>query len=111
MQLLTGNKLNAQLFQSSDSSIPTVLRFGDPSLATKGDTEIGLWDQLVEHKKRIDVLVRNIYGSDVKLELGKDYIEGLKRAKWRKEGEEPEPNTMTGNGKYVADFEEDIMGA
>ncbi|KAI1977102.1 hypothetical protein LOZ53_002126 [Ophidiomyces ophidiicola] len=108
VKLLSTAQLSARLFQSSNPADPTILRFDHFSPALRGAAESKLWDQLLEQKKRVDQLVHDIYGTDIKLELGRDYIDGLKKAKWRKNGSEAVMMTGEGNNS-MADFEEDIM--
>ncbi|WEW55596.1 hypothetical protein PRK78_001027 [Emydomyces testavorans] len=108
-KLLAGSRLSARLFQPSDSSNPTILRFGHFFQPMKGAMEAKLWEQLLEQKRRVDLLVHNLYETDVKFGLGPDYIDGLRKARWRKNGGDNETSASAGGNNSVADFEEDIM--
>ncbi|KMP08521.1 hypothetical protein CIRG_08202 [Coccidioides immitis RMSCC 2394] len=108
-ELLATKRLDARLFQKSHPSTPTILRFGYNYHATRGANEAGLWDCLMEQKHRMDVLLRCVHGTDVKLELGREYIEGLRTSKWRKNGGDNEGGILMGENHSAVEFEEDIM--
>ncbi|EEP80828.1 predicted protein [Uncinocarpus reesii 1704] len=103
VELLAARRLDARLFQASNSVDPTILRFGHSFATMGGAMETRLWDRLKAQKQRMDILLGNVYGTDVKLELGREYIEGLRKAKWRKN------ESDLGDNSATVDFEEDMM--
>ncbi|PGH04752.1 hypothetical protein AJ79_06973 [Helicocarpus griseus UAMH5409] len=102
--LITADQLRASLMQPSDSSTPSILRFTSSNSHLVSQSELKFKTDLTAQRNRLETLVRNVNGTDAKLELGREYIESLRKAK-RSEGD---ARTMAGTAN--GDFDEDMMG-
>ncbi|OAX83819.1 hypothetical protein ACJ72_01820 [Emergomyces africanus] len=107
-RLITTGQLRACLIHASDSSKPTVLRF-TPSTSSLGhQSESKFIADLATQRKRLETLLKNAKGTDIKLELGREYIESLRKTSRRSDVHGKDGRSMAGisNG----DVDEDVMG-
>lgn len=112
--LISSGELKGTLLQSADPSKPTILRF--TSATSDAFSEAEIRDELAAQKQRLNKLLGHIQASDHKLELGREYIDNLRRDRKRKiaagkngSGAATAATAGVGNGAdYV--FEEDMMG-
>jgi COP9 signalosome complex subunit 3 len=110
--LIASGELKGTLLQSSDHSQPTILRFTTSPSDSFSETQIK--DDLAAQKQRLTKLLALIQASDHKLELGREYVENLRRDRKRKiaTGKEGALSTapgigVGGNGEF--EFDEDMM--
>ncbi|KAK2762787.1 hypothetical protein FQN54_000961 [Arachnomyces sp. PD_36] len=110
--LIASGELKGTLLQPDDPSQPKILRFSTPTSDTSSETQIR--DDLEAQKQRLTKLLSHIQASDNKLELGREYVEHMRRDKKRKmtAGKEGAVASATvgigGGGEF--DFDEDMMG-
>ncbi|OJD17945.1 hypothetical protein AJ78_01976 [Emergomyces pasteurianus Ep9510] len=106
--LITTGQLRACLMHASDSSKPTVLRFTSSTSSLGHQTESKFNVDLATQKERLESLLRHLSGTDLKLELGREYIESLRKSSRRSDVHGKDGRSMAGisNG----DVDEDVMG-
>ncbi|KAK2738735.1 hypothetical protein FQN55_000452 [Onygenales sp. PD_40] len=105
--LITEGRLRGCLMQPSNLSEPTILRF-TPSASNLGHSaEIQFQTYLTSQRNRLETLVRNVNGTDLKLELGREYVENLRKASRRAEADGRDGGPAAGGG---FDMDEDMMG-
>lgn len=108
--LIASGELKGTLLQANDPSQPTTLRFTTSTSDTCSETEIR--DDLAAQKQRLTKLLGHIQANDHKLELGREYVENLRRDRKRKAaaGKEGAPAATVGIGNGEYDLDEDMMG-
>ncbi|EQL31954.1 COP9 subunit 3, variant [Blastomyces dermatitidis ER-3] len=99
--------LRASLIHASDSSTPTVLRFTSSTANLGHLLEVKFSADLVTQRSRLETLLKNVRGTDIKLELGREYIESLRKA--------PRPSDVESRDRSTAgvsngEMDEDVMG-
>ncbi|KAL2361447.1 hypothetical protein RJZ56_005693 [Blastomyces dermatitidis] len=105
--LITAGQLRASLIHASDSSTPTVLRFTSSTANLGHLLEVKFSADLVTQRSRLETLLKNVRGTDIKLELGREYIESLRKA--------PRPSDVESRDRSTAgvsngEMDEDVMG-
>ncbi|EEH07811.1 conserved hypothetical protein [Histoplasma capsulatum G186AR] len=105
--LITAGQLRACLMHTSESSTPAVLRFTSSTSVLGHQSEVEFSADIITQKNRLETLLRNVHGTDVKLELGREYIESLRKA--------PRGSDIDSKDKAMAwisngAIDEDLMG-
>ena len=105
--LIATGELEARLVQPANPSGPTVLRFG--SDGRQAAYEARLWNDLTQEKIRGRALMDNVSIADVRLELGREYIESLRKGQGRKGRGDKEATASKGSESNTdAALDEDI---
>jgi COP9 signalosome complex subunit 3 len=105
--LISTGRLKASLVQSSDASSPTILRFTSSVPNSGFPAETRIKDDLVVQKSRLKTLMKNAQGTDIKLELGQEYIDSLRKRRRDGGGRD---GISAGNTNSEFDIDEDMMG-
>lgn len=105
--LITAGQLRACLMHTSESSTPAVLRFTSSTSVLGHQSEVKFSADIITQKNRLETLLRNVDGTDVKLELGREYIESLRKT--------PRGSDIDSKDKAMAwisngAIDEDLMG-
>lgn len=107
--LIATGELNARLVQPESPSGPTVLRFG--SDGQQAQYEAKLWSDLAQQKIRGRNLIDNVAVADMRLELGREYIESLRKNLGRKGRGDKDGTDASKGDEAINDalLDEDIM--
>lgn len=105
--LISTGRLKASLVQSPDASSPTILRFTSSALNSGLPTEVRIRDDLIAQKSRLEILMENVQGTNIKLELGREYIDTLRKRRKDSGGRDGISAENTNN---EFDIDEDMMG-
>ncbi|OJD21574.1 hypothetical protein ACJ73_07085 [Blastomyces percursus] len=105
--LITTGQLRASLIHASESSTPTVLRFTSSTANLGHLSEVKFSAELGTQRNRLETLLKNVRETDIKLELGREYIESLRKA--------PRPSDVESRERSMAgvsngEIDEDVMG-
>ncbi|KKZ67104.1 hypothetical protein EMCG_07214 [[Emmonsia] crescens] len=106
--LITAGQLRGCLTHASDVSTPTVLRFTSSTSSLGHQSELKFSADLATQRNRLETLLRNVNGTDIKLELGREYIESLRKIPRRSDvdGRDGRPTAGISN----SEIDEDVMG-
>lgn len=107
--LIGGKMLSARLTQPVAATASTVLRFTIDEANQDLASEIGLWIRLAAQKDRIRPLMNRMREADIRLELGHEYVESMRRARRHKEDGNRDRGLLMRNGQDDIDLDEDIM--
>ncbi|CRG84672.1 COP9 signalosome complex subunit 3 [Talaromyces islandicus] len=114
LSLAIQKQLSASLSHLPGESKPSMLRFSTAGNTQSTELEADLEGRLLLQQQKLNLLVQNIRTSDRKLELGKEYLEYLRRGQKHNDSMSKEGN-QSGRTKGQdidpdLDFDEDMMG-
>lgn len=110
MSLVVQKDLHATLLHPTRESNPTMLRFWMAHTHPSGDWESSIREQLSIEQRRLNILASGIYGSDNRLELGREYVDYLRKSQKRTESNTKDGITLGQVGDKEFDLDEDMMG-
>jgi len=105
--LISTGRLKASLVQSPNGSSPTMLRFTSSAPNSGLPTEARIREDFVAQKSRLETLMENVQGTDIKLELGREFIDSLRKRRKDGGGRDGIP---VENPNSEFDIDEDMMG-
>lgn len=109
---ILSQSLNAKLVQKTGGAGTTILRFSDSPPPSRLWQESSVQAQMVTEKQMLSELMSHIERSDHNLELSKEYVDHLHRA--RKRAEQGDGRGFSHGSRSEVDhfdFDEDIMDA
>ena len=106
--LISGGKLNAVITKPSEDPASWIVRFEARTAGPLAQTEEQDCEALIEHTRKIKLLMERVREMDRKLSLTKEYIGDAKRKK--KEGAKlEEAFSSNAPGPFHMDADEDMM--
>ncbi|QKX58965.1 uncharacterized protein TRUGW13939_06093 [Talaromyces rugulosus] len=114
LSLAIQKQLSASLSHLPGESKPSMLRFSTAGNTQSTELESDLEKRLLLQQQKLSLLVHNIRTSDIKLELGREYLDYLRRGQKHNEGMSKDGG-QSGKTKGQdidpdLDFDEDMMG-
>jgi COP9 signalosome complex subunit 3 len=114
LSLAIQKQLSASLSHLPGESKPSMLRFSTAGNTQSTELESDLEKRLLLQQQKLNLLVHNIRTSDKKLELGREYLDYLRRGQKHNEGMSKDGGQSGKNkGQDIdpdLDFDEDMMG-
>lgn len=110
MSLVVRKSLHATLLHPTRESDLTMLRFWIAHTLPSAGWETSVREQLSIEQRRLEILASGIHGSDNRLELGKEYVDYLRKSQSRNESNANDGITLGKVGDKEFDIDEDMMG-
>jgi COP9 signalosome complex subunit 3 len=109
LSLVVSGKLNATVLNARYASSSTMLRFSVVLSSTDAVMEESIRQQLLVERQKLQAFSSNVQGSDKRLELGKEYIDHLRKSQPRNDSTSKDVSAMVQGGERDLDFDEDMM--
>ncbi|PGH21601.1 hypothetical protein AJ80_03034 [Polytolypa hystricis UAMH7299] len=108
--LVITDRLRACLVQPSQRSLPTILRFILPLSSSNVASEAKFEKSLEVQKDRLRSLLHNLQDTDIKIALGRDYVDSMRKAPKRKDTDDGDGMIPAGTLGGELGLDEDMMG-
>ncbi|KAL1967750.1 hypothetical protein VTN77DRAFT_2439 [Rasamsonia byssochlamydoides] len=105
LSLVVSGKLNATLLDPRYASSSTLLRFSTLLPSSDAVLEKSIREQLLVERQKLRALANNVQGSDKRLELGKEFVDYLRKSQKRNDSTSKDGKA----GGRDLDFDEDMM--
>lgn len=107
LSLVASGKLNATLLNPRYASNSTMLRFSSLLPSSDAVLEKSIRQRLLVEQQKLRVLANNVQSSDMRLELGKEYVDYLRKS--QKRNDSTSKDGLGKAGGRDLDFDEDMM--
>jgi COP9 signalosome complex subunit 3 len=109
MSLVVRQNISATLLQPANIWNPTMLRFRTATVDPSSSWETSIRDHLFTERQKIKNLNNSIQGSDIRLEVSREYLDYLRKNQKRRENNSKDGVALAKVGEQDVDVDEDMM--